>query len=101
MAQDSGVRGRDEVTNKRWGVAPSLAFGLDGPTRLFFTLLHVDQDNVPDGGVPTLGLPGYASPDPARPQVSDAPRVGSEHLHGHHHDQHDVHSDTTRERTSK
>ncbi len=28
MAQDSGVPGRDEVKNKRWGVAPSLAFGL-------------------------------------------------------------------------
>src|SRR3546814_19371996 len=47
MAQDSGVPGRDEVTNKRWGVAPSLAFGLDGPTRLFFNLLHVYQTTVP------------------------------------------------------
>jgi catecholate siderophore receptor len=24
--------------------------------------MHVSQDNVPDGGVPTIGLPGYTSP---------------------------------------
>src|SRR3546814_5443114 len=82
MAQDSGVPGRDEVTNKRCGLPPSLAFGLDGPTRLFFILLHVDQDNVPDGGVPTIGLPGYASPDPARPQLGPAPSVDSENFYG-------------------
>ena len=29
MAQDYGMPGRDEVENKRWGVAPSMAFGLD------------------------------------------------------------------------
>src|SRR3546814_8168447 len=93
MAQDSGVPGRDEVTNKRWGVAPSLAFGLDGPTRLFFNLLHVDQDNVPDGGVPTIGLPGYASPDPARPQIGAAPRVDSENFYGTTSDHDDVTAD--------
>lgn len=82
VAQDSGVPGRDLVTNKRWGVAPSLAFGLDGATRVYLNLLHVDQDNVPDGGVPTIGLPGFTSPDATRPWLADAPKVDSSNFYG-------------------
>lgn len=59
MAQDSGVPGRDEVKNKRWGIAPSLAFGLGTPTRVYLSYLHMDQKDRPDGGIPTTGLPGY------------------------------------------
>jgi catecholate siderophore receptor len=33
MKQDSGVPGRHEVKNDRTGIAPSLAFGLNSPTR--------------------------------------------------------------------
>lgn len=65
VMEDSGVAGRDHVKNKRWAVAPSLALGLNSPTRFFFDYLHVEQDNVPDGGVPTVGLPGYSTPDAA------------------------------------
>ena len=43
---------RDAVTNERWGVAPSLAFGLGTPTRLTFSYFHLEQDNVPDYGIP-------------------------------------------------
>ncbi|RZL94379.1 MAG: catecholate siderophore receptor Fiu [Variovorax sp.] len=63
-AEDSGVAGRDTVENKRWAIAPSLAFGLNTPTRVFLDYLHVKQNNLPDGGVPTIGLPGYTNPDP-------------------------------------
>ena len=93
MAQDSGVPGRDEVQNKRWGIAPSFAFGLDGATRVYLNLLHVDQDNVPDGGVPTIGLPGYSSPDPTRPQIANAPRVDSSNFYGTTSDHDDVTAD--------
>lgn len=82
MAQDSGVPGRDLVKNKRWGIAPSLAFGLDGDTQVYLNLLHVKQENIPDGGVPTIGLPGYSSPDPARPQIGQAPKVNSRNFYG-------------------
>ncbi|AYR25456.1 catecholate siderophore receptor Fiu [Herbaspirillum rubrisubalbicans] len=86
MKQDSGVPGRHEVKNDRWGIAPSLAFGLNSPTRVFLNYLHADQDNVPDGGVPTIGLPGYSSPDPARPYISGAPRVASSNFYGNVND---------------
>lgn len=82
MGQDSGVPGRDEVKNERWGIAPSLAFGLGTPTRLYLDYLHVTQTNVPDGGVATIGLPGYTSPDPARPFLDDAPKVDSDNFYG-------------------
>jgi catecholate siderophore receptor len=82
MGQDSGVPGRDRIENNRWGVAPSLAFGLRTPTRVYLDLLHVRQNNVPDGGVPTLGLPGYSSPDPARPFLTDAVMVDPRNFYG-------------------
>lgn len=82
VGQDSGVPGRDRVRHRRWGVAPSLAFGLGTPTRVYLDALHVRQDNIPDGGVPTIGLPGYATPDPARPQLGQAPRVDSDNFYG-------------------
>jgi len=83
VAQDSGVPGRDEVKNKRWAVAPSLAFGLNSATRVFINLLHVKQDNLPDGGVPTIGLPGYVTPDAVKlPGLNTAMPVNPENFYG-------------------
>ena len=65
MAQDDGVPGRDEVRQKRWGVAPTATFGLGAATRATLGWLHVQQDNRPDGGVSTFGLKGYGYVTPA------------------------------------
>lgn len=93
VGQDSGVAGRDKVENNRWGVAPSLAFGLKTPTRLYLDFLHVKQNNVPDGGVSTIGLPGYTSPDPTRPFIADAPMVDSSNFYGTRQDHDHVTAD--------
>lgn len=93
MAQDSENAGRDVVKNKRWGVAPTVAFGLGGKTRAHLSYLHVKQDNIPDGGVPTIGLPGYTSPDATRPYISNAPTVDPENFYGHVSDHDDVTAD--------
>jgi catecholate siderophore receptor len=93
MGQDSGVPGRDQVENNRWGVAPSLAFGLGSATRVYLDYLHVKQDNVPDGGVSTIGLPGYSSPDPTRPFLADAPKVDPGNFYGTRQDHDDVEAD--------
>ncbi len=53
--------GRDEVSNERWGVAPSLAFGLGTPTRLTLSYFHLQQDNMPDYGIPFVPV-GNANP---------------------------------------
>jgi catecholate siderophore receptor len=52
MFTDTDTAGRDEVTGRRWGVSPSLAFGLGTPTRLTLSYSHLDQDNQPDYGLP-------------------------------------------------
>lgn len=49
---ESGVAGRDAVENQRWGVAPSLAFGLGTRTRLTLNYVKTKQDNLPDYGIP-------------------------------------------------
>lgn len=61
IAQGSGVAGRDFVRNQGRGIAPSLAFGLGTSTRVLADLQVLRYDNRPDGGVPTIGLPGYYS----------------------------------------
>ena len=59
MAQKSGVDGRDVVENKGQGLGLSYVTGLGTPTRISIYSQHVRQDNVPDGGQPTIGIPGY------------------------------------------
>lgn len=43
---------RDLAENERWGVAPSVAFGLGTETRATLSYFHLNQDNVPDYGIP-------------------------------------------------
>ena len=86
MAQDAGRPARAVVKDKRWAIAPSLGFGLNGPTRVVLDYLHVDQDNIPDGGVPTVGLPGYTSPDRTRPFITDAAPVDPHNFYGSNSD---------------
>lgn len=101
VAEDAGVAGRDFVKNKRWGIAPSIALGLNSPTRMYFDYVHIKQNNVPDGGVPTIGLPGYSNPDakaitraPFRRTFLDyAPRVDSSNFYGTSSDFDNVTSD--------
>jgi catecholate siderophore receptor len=52
LAHDSGVADRNAVENQRWGVAPSLAFGLGTPTRLTLSYFKIKQDNLSDYGIP-------------------------------------------------
>jgi catecholate siderophore receptor len=88
LDQDSENPGRDFVKAKRWGVAPSVAFGLNSPTRVYLNYFHVKQNNIPDGGVLTIGLPGWTPPPdiaavaatptaPARPAKSFAFMAGA------------------------
>eukprot|EP00903_Cladosiphon_okamuranus_P004002 g4000.t1 len=54
MLHTQDTAGRDQVTQDRWGIAPSIAFGLGTDTRLTLSYFHLDQDNVPDYGIPWL-----------------------------------------------
>ncbi|HEX4241365.1 MAG TPA: TonB-dependent siderophore receptor [Steroidobacteraceae bacterium] len=52
MGESSEVADRDEVLNRRWGVAPSMAFGLGEADSAVVTYLHEQENNVPDAGIP-------------------------------------------------
>lgn len=52
MGNQNHVAGRDITENHRWGVAPSVAFGLDGPTQLTLAYFHLTAKDIPDYGVP-------------------------------------------------
>ena len=52
MAHDADVPGRNGPDNQRWGIAPSVTFGLNTPDRLTLSLQHLETDDTPDGGVP-------------------------------------------------
>lgn len=54
MWHDQDVAGRDAIWSKRWGVAPSLKIGLDGPTSLTIGYYHLKTDELPDSGIPYL-----------------------------------------------
>jgi len=52
MSHESNVAGRDSVEYDRWGVAPSLAFGLGTDTRVNLDYYHLESNDTPDSGIP-------------------------------------------------
>jgi catecholate siderophore receptor len=66
MFHRNDVPGRDVEKYKRWGVAPSLTIGMDGPTSLTLAYVHQHDDNTPIYGVPFF-----------RNQLNDGPLPGA------------------------
>ncbi|OWQ88468.1 hypothetical protein CDN99_16565 [Roseateles aquatilis] len=95
--QDNGVPGRDFVKRKTYGIAPSVAFGLGSSTRFFLFSQHVRQNNVPDGGIPAIGWPGYTVAPTVAPAVATAmlaaPKVNSDNFYGSASDREKVKAD--------
>lgn len=50
MKHDSDIAGRDAVNVSRWGVAPSIGFGLNGDAQLILSHYHMETDDLPDAG---------------------------------------------------
>jgi catecholate siderophore receptor len=74
MGHDADVPDRDEVNNSRYGIAPTITFGLDGNTRTILSYSHMTQDNVPDYGIPWVPANNTALPNHANrmPPVKDS-----------------------------
>ena len=60
LAHHSGVAGRDVVKFDRWGVAPSLTFGLGKPTRVTVSYYKLKQNNISDYGIPWVPVTNNA-----------------------------------------
>lgn len=58
MIHQNDIPGRDVENAKRWGVAPSIAFGIDSPTQLTVQYVHQEDDNIPQYGVPYYAVAG-------------------------------------------
>lgn len=65
MVHDAEVAKRDVVENKRWGIAPSFALGLGTATRFTASAFYVDEDNVPDYGLPWGSTTQTTAADPS------------------------------------
>ncbi len=52
VAHDANVAERDVTVNRRFGVAPELAFGLGTPNRLKASYFHFNENDIPDYGIP-------------------------------------------------
>lgn len=62
MGHDAHNTGRDHINSERWGVAPSIAFGLNSPTTITAAYLHQDEKKVPDYGIPVATVNGVGTP---------------------------------------
>jgi catecholate siderophore receptor len=96
MRRDGDVDGRDYVDNSSYGVAPSIAFGLDTSTRLYVYSQHVHQDNTPDGGIPTIGWSDFRSTQTNAAQatrLNAAGKVDSDNYYGSKGDYERIDSD--------
>ena len=60
MDQRNGVVQRDQVIYRRCGIAPTLALGIDTPTRLTLSYFKEEENNLPDYGIPFIdGAPAH------------------------------------------
>ena len=73
MSHEQNVAGRDAVNYDRWGVAPSLTFGLGTPTRVNLSYYHMESNDLPDSGIPY----GYGSATTTT-HVHDKPTDGGD-----------------------
>ncbi|UQS15916.1 TonB-dependent siderophore receptor [Pseudomonas sp. HS6] len=77
MSHESNVAGRDSVDYDRWGIAPSLAFGLGTDTRVNLDYYHLESNDTPDSGIPyTIPKAGSAARTKSNP---DKPYSGGDH----------------------
>ena len=52
MGHENYVAGRNEIHGDRWGFAPTVAFGLTGPTKVNLSYYHMQSSELPDSGIP-------------------------------------------------
>jgi catecholate siderophore receptor len=54
MGNLANVAGRDVAVNRRFGVAPSISFGMGTKTRANLSYVHLGENDIPDYGIPWL-----------------------------------------------
>ena len=67
MYHENDVARRSVDRYERWGIAPSVKFGVDGPTSLTLLYTHQEDENTPLYGVPYYKNALYDGPLPGVP----------------------------------
>lgn len=62
MYHENEIPARDVESYERWGIAPSVTIGIDGPTSLTLLYVHQKDDNTPVYGVPYYAAYGGLLP---------------------------------------
>jgi catecholate siderophore receptor len=52
LGTQGNTPGRKAVDFDRWAIAPSIAYGLNGPTQVVASYYHLEGNNMPDYGLP-------------------------------------------------
>lgn len=65
MGNENDTVGRNNVYSHRWGIAPSIGFGLGKDTTFTLEYFHQTDNRIPDYGVPVITKPGTSIGRPA------------------------------------
>lgn len=60
MGNENNMVGRDYIYSHRWGIAPSIIFGLGKKVNYTIEYFHQTDNRIPDYGVPVVTKPGAA-----------------------------------------
>ena len=90
LAHSGDEPGRDVTRNRRWAIAPTIVFGVDGDTAVQVNVLHTEQSNIPDFGIPNVRDLSFAG-SPFFGQPAPVPR---RNFYGYSTDYQDITADT-------
>lgn len=62
LSHDQNVAGRGPTWQRRWGIAPSITFGMGTATRLTLDWYHLHSNELPDAGAPYTTIAAALSP---------------------------------------
>ncbi|MFL9709333.1 TonB-dependent receptor [Methylobacillus sp. Pita1] len=79
LSHTADTPGRDDVDVKKFGIAPSITFGMNSPTSLNLSYYHLNTDDTPDYGIPYT-LAGRSEANPSRPAS-----VSKDNFYGYAH----------------
>ena len=90
MVQEANVAERDVAQNRAIAIAPAFAFGLNTPTKVYIYSQHTRQDNIPDGGIPTIGMDGFYN---ANATINSATKANRANFYGSTQDKEHIEAD--------
>ncbi len=77
VGEETDVAGRNVTTTHRFGVAPSISFGLDARSHATLSYMHEGENDIPDYGLPYFGATYAAVPTDTYYGIASANRLGT------------------------